>query len=62
MEQRMACWCQNTQITEETVVKAIKDGATTLEALKEAVGVTTGACQGKKCTPVVTEILARELA
>lgn len=41
------CLCKG--ITEEVIVKAIKEGATSFEAVKEATGAGTGACHGGRC-------------
>ena len=48
--------CKN--ISEETIVEAIKNGATTIEAVKEATGATTGFCHGGRCKGKIEELIA----
>lgn len=54
----VVCRCED--ITEEEIVKAIKNGYKELETLKRYLGVFTGPCQGKSCQSLVIKILARE--
>ena len=41
------CLCKG--ITEEQIIEAGKNGATTFEAVKEATGAGAGACHGGRC-------------
>lgn len=41
------CLCRG--ISEEQIVKAIKDGATTFNEVKEETGAGTGGCRGARC-------------
>lgn len=50
------CLCK--QITEETIVEAIKNGADTLDKVKEATGAATGACRGHRCAKTIEELIA----
>ena len=61
MYKRQVCRCE--QITESEIVQAIRRpvGAKTLDAVKRRVRAGMGRCQGGFCSPLVIEILAREL-
>lgn len=54
-------YCRCEDITEEEVIEAIRNGATTLEELKRAIRTGTGSCQGRTCSPMIRSLLAREL-
>mgnify|MGYP001525108492 CR=1 FL=1 len=58
---RIICRCE--QITESEIVQAIRRpvGARTVDAVKRRVRAGMGRCQGGFCSPLVIEILAREL-
>lgn len=58
---RVVCRCET--VTEGEIVEAIRRApqATTLDALKHRLRSGMGRCQGGFCTPLLTEILAREL-
>ncbi len=58
---RVVCRCET--VTEGEIVEAIRRApkATTLDALKHRLRSGMGRCQGGFCTPILTEILAREL-
>jgi len=56
---KIICRCQD--ITEDEIVAAIKQGATTLDEIKRLVRAGMGPCQGRTCRRLVTQILAREL-
>lgn len=49
------CLCKH--ITEETIVEAIKNGADTLEKVKEATGAAAGACRGGRCAKKINELI-----
>ena len=51
----IVCLCKN--ISEETIVNAIKDGATTVEAVKEKTGATGGHCHGGRCKKKVEALI-----
>lgn len=58
---RIICRCE--QITESEIVQAIRRpvGARTVDAVKRRVRAGMGRCQGGFCSPLVIDILAREL-
>lgn len=58
---RVICRCE--QITESEIIQAIRRpvGARTVDAVKRRVRAGMGRCQGGFCSPLVIEILAREL-
>ena len=41
------CLCKG--ITEEQIIEAIKNGATSFEEVKEKTGACTGGCRGGRC-------------
>lgn len=49
------CLCKN--ISKETIEQAIKNGATTVEAVKEATGATTGFCHGGRCKAKIEALI-----
>ena len=49
------CLCK--QITEEEIVKAVKDGAKTFEEVKEATEAGAGGCRGGRCKAKIIEII-----
>lgn len=49
------CLCKN--ISEETIKEAIKNGATTVEAVAEATEATTGFCQGGRCKAKIEALI-----
>lgn len=51
----MICTCKG--ITDETIIEAIKNGATTVEEVAEATGASTGACRGYKCKQKIQELI-----
>jgi len=55
---KIICRCED--VTEEDVVKVIKDGYTTLDELKHVLRLGMGPCQGRTCIPLAARILARE--
>lgn len=56
---KIVCRCQD--VTEEEVVAAIRQGATTIDEIKRLVRAGMGLCQGRSCRRIVAQILAREL-
>lgn len=55
MSDVIVCKCR--QVTEDTIVAAVKAGATTVDAVREATEA-TGGCG--RCAAVVSDIIARE--
>jgi len=55
---KIVCRCED--LTENDIVKAIREGYRDIESLKRITGFGTGPCQGKGCTLAVMKILARE--
>lgn len=53
----IVCLCKN--ISEETIVEAIKNGAHTVEAVKEATTATTGFCKGGRCKGKIEELITQ---
>ncbi len=53
------CRCED--VTEEDIIKEIKNGCTTLEELKQRLRLGMGPCQGRTCMMLALRILAREL-
>lgn len=56
---KIICRCE--EITEEEILKAIKDGATTVDEIKKFTRAGMGLCQGRTCRRTVEKILAKEL-
>lgn len=52
--------CRCEEVTKEEVVKAIRRGATTVNAIKRWTRVGMGLCQGKSCLQWVAKILSEE--
>lgn len=51
----VVCLCK--KITEETIVDAIKNGADTLDKVKEATGAAAGGCKGGRCAHKIQELI-----
>lgn len=49
------CLCKG--ITEEEIVDAVKNGATTYEEVKEKTGAGTGVCKGARCKSKIVTII-----
>lgn len=49
------CLCK--KITDEEIIKAVKEGATTYEAVQEATTAGTGGCRGGRCKSKIIEII-----
>ena len=52
---KIVCLCK--QVSEETIVEAIKNGADTLDKVKEATGAATGACKGARCSQTIEALI-----
>lgn len=53
--QEYVCKCK--KVTEEELVKAIKEGYNTYDSLAEKTGAGRGMCKGKRCKAEIEEIL-----
>ncbi len=53
----IVCRCED--LTEEDVIKAIKEGYTDLEELRKKLRIGMGPCQGRVCIQIVRKILER---
>ncbi len=49
------CLCKG--VTEEQIVTAIKDGANTIEVIKEKTGATNGGCHGGRCKSKIEKLI-----
>lgn len=49
------CLCKG--ITKETIVEAIKNGAHSVEEVKDATGATTGFCNGGRCKSTIEKLI-----
>ncbi|MGL4736040.1 MAG: (2Fe-2S)-binding protein [Cellulosilyticaceae bacterium] len=49
------CICR--AITKDVIKNSIREGADTVEKVKEATGATTGACHGGRCKGKIEELL-----
>jgi len=54
----IVCRCE--EVTKEEIVRAIRRGATTINAIKRWTRVGMGLCQGKSCLQSVAKILSEE--
>ena len=53
--------CRCLDITEEEVIAAIRQGATTIDEVRRLVRAGMGPCQGRTCRRLVSQIISREL-
>ncbi|WP_321834118.1 (2Fe-2S)-binding protein [Clostridium butyricum] len=49
------CLCK--KVSEEEIIKAVKDGAKTFEEVKEATSAGAGCCKGGRCKSKIIEII-----
>jgi NAD(P)H-nitrite reductase large subunit len=56
---KAVCLCKG--IRRRTFLALIADGKRTLHDLQQATGAGSGPCGGKRCTPRILELLAREV-
>ena len=54
-EENLICLCK--KISEDTIVEAIKAGATTVEEVKEKTGATSGPCKGFRCKKKIKALI-----
>lgn len=57
-EELIICRCQ--EVTQEEILQAIADGATTVDGVKRRTRACMGLCQGKTCGRLVQSMVARE--
>ena len=57
MSDKIICLCKG--ISEDTIIDTIKNGADTIEKVKEATGATTGHCHGSRCKGPIEELIAK---
>ena len=57
MSDKIICLCQG--IIEDTIIDAIKNGADTVEKVKESTGATTGFCHGSRFKGKIEELIAK---
>ena len=53
----IVCRCED--LTEDDVIKAIKEGYTDIEELRRKLRIGMGPCQGRVCIPIVRKILQK---
>lgn len=56
---KIICRCE--EVTEDEILKAIEDGATTVDEIKKFTRAGMGLCQGRTCRKTIEKILAKEL-
>ncbi|GAA0692296.1 MULTISPECIES: (2Fe-2S)-binding protein [Clostridium] len=54
---KIICICN--QVDEDTIINAIKEGATTVDAVREKTGATGGACHGARCKKKVEALIEK---
>lgn len=52
--------CRCKEVSEQEILAAIKDGATSINGVKKRTGACMGLCQGRTCRRLVNNMLARE--
>ena len=57
-EEVLICRCQ--EVTEQEILDAIRDGATTVDGVKRRTRACMGLCQGKTCGRLVQRIVAQQ--
>jgi bacterioferritin-associated ferredoxin len=56
---KIICRCQD--VTEEEIIAALRQGATTIDEIRRLVRAGMGSCQGRTCRRLVSQIISREL-
>jgi len=56
---KIICRCQD--VTEDEIIAAIRQGATTIDEIRRLVRAGMGQCQGRTCHRLVAQIISREL-
>lgn len=57
-DELIICRCQ--EVTEQEILDAIRDGATTVDGVKRRTRACMGLCQGKTCGRLVQRLVAAE--
>ena len=52
--------CRCEEVTYNDVIKAVKEGYTTLEEIKRHLRCGMGACQGRSCMPLIARIVRKQ--
>lgn len=52
----IVCICK--QVSKETIVNAIKNGADTFEKVQETTGAGTGGCKGARCKQTIERLIS----
>ncbi len=52
--------CRCSEVTEQEIIDAIKDGATTVDGVKRRTRACMGLCQGKTCGRLVQRIVSQQ--
>lgn len=58
MSKEIICRCE--EITEDEIIEAIRNGATTVNEVKRWTRAGMGLCQGRTCRRMIERIIARE--
>lgn len=58
MDDIIICRCQ--EVTQQEIIDAIADGATTVDGVKRRTRAGMGLCQGKTCERLVAKIIAQQ--
>ena len=58
MGDKLVCRCE--EVSQAEIEEAIKEGALSLDAIKKATRAGMGLCQGRTCSRLVRQMLARE--
>ena len=54
----LVCRCK--EVTEREILEAVKNGATTVDAVKRATQAGMGLCQSKSCYPIIARSISKE--
>lgn len=53
--------CRCLDVTEDEIIAALRQGATTIDEIRRLVRAGMGSCQGRTCRRLVSQIISREL-
>ena len=53
--ENLICKCK--KVSEEEIIEAIKNGATSLEEVKEKTGASSGLCRGTRCKKKINALI-----
>ncbi len=56
---KIICRCMD--VTEDEIIAALRQGATTIDEIRRLVRAGMGSCQGRTCRRLVSQIISREL-